>query len=48
MVKKLKSVPKGWIKTKGATTAPHGYVWYSNGKSRFSGQRKIALIKKRK
>jgi len=41
----LKKVPKGWRKTKGATTAPMGFAWYSNGKSRFSGERKIALIK---
>jgi hypothetical protein len=45
--KRLKSVPKGYIKTIGATTAPRGYDWYNNGKSRFSGRRKIALVKSR-
>jgi len=42
---KLNKKPKGWIKTKGTTTAPNNYYWASNGKSRFSGKRKIALIK---
>jgi len=37
--------PKGWVKTYGVT-APNGYDWYSNGESRFSGKRKIALVKK--
>lgn len=41
---KRKSVPKGFIKTVGAM-APKGYAWYNNGKSRFSGQRKIVLVK---
>lgn len=45
--KRLKSVPKGYIKTIGATTAPRGYAWYNNGKSRFSGKRKIVLVKSR-
>ena len=37
--------PKGWKEIKGATTAPNGYTWYSNGKSQFSGQRKQALVR---
>jgi len=48
MVRKLNKKPKGWVKTRGATTAPKGYYWVSNGKSRFSGKRKIALVKKKK
>ena len=43
--RKLTKIPKGWVRTKGATTAPRGFAWYSNGASRFSGQRKIALIR---
>jgi hypothetical protein len=41
----LDSIPTGWIKVKGATTAPEGYSWYSNGKSRFSGEYECALVK---
>lgn len=40
------SVPKGYVKLEGATTAPKGYEWYSNGKSRFGGEYKNALVKK--
>ena len=47
MAKKLKSIPKGFVKTIGATTAPRGYEWYNNKKSRFSGKRKIVLVKKK-
>ncbi len=47
-MKKLNNPPKGWIKTRGATTAPIGYEWYNNRKSRFSGKRKIVLVKKKK
>lgn len=40
-------VPKGWRVNRGATTAPRGYVWIDNGKSRFSAKRdyRHALIK---
>lgn len=44
--KKLAKPPKGFRKTPGATNAPKGYEWYSNIKSRFSGKRKIVLVKK--
>ena len=37
--------PKGWILVTGATTVPTGYRLYSNGKSRFGGQRKTCLVK---
>ena len=39
------TIPKGYVKEEGATTAPNGYTWYSNNKSRFSGQRKLVLVK---
>ena len=42
------SVPKGWIKLEGSTTAPNGYSWYSNGKSRFGGEYKHMLVKDKK
>lgn len=35
-VKRLDHIPDGWRKIDGATTAPLGYTWYSNGKSRFT------------
>lgn len=38
-------LPKGWTRIEGALTAPRGYTWVSNNKSRFSGERKSALIK---
>lgn len=47
-VKRLNSVPSGWSEIKNAMTAPKGYTWYSNGKSRFSGEREIALVKDRR
>ena len=47
IVKKLNSIPKGFRKTRGAV-APIGYAWYNNGKSRFSGERKIVLVKIKK
>lgn len=42
----LTKMPKGWKVLSGATTAPKGYVWITNGKSHFGGDRKTALIKK--
>ena len=41
----LDELPKGWKIVKGATTAPVGYRWICNGKSRFSGKRKLAFLK---
>ncbi len=38
-------IPFGWMPIKGATTAPVGYEWISNGKSRFSADYRIALVK---
>lgn len=42
---RLVEVPEGWSKLEGATTAPLGYSWYSNGKGRFSGEFECALVK---
>ena len=41
------TLPNGWIILKGATTAPCGYKWISNNKSRFSGARKLAFLKEK-
>ena len=38
-------LPKGWVPMKGALTSPNGYTWVSNNKSRFSRERKSAIIK---
>ena len=42
---KLDKLPQGWVYTKGATTAPKGYRWANNNKSRFEPGYKHALIK---
>lgn len=41
-------LPTGWKVLIGATTAPHGYVWCSNGESRFSPGYRHGLIKDRR
>lgn len=38
-------LPKGWTRIEGSLTAPKGYTWVSNNKSRFSSKRKSAIIK---
>lgn len=38
------TMPEGWRMVDGATTAPKGYAWIYNGQSRFSGQRRHALL----
>ena len=38
------SIPSGYKPIAGRTTAPNGFEWYSNGKSRFSGERKTVLV----
>ena len=40
-------LPNGWSIVKGATTAPVGYRWIHNGKSRFSKERKLAFLKEK-
>ena len=37
-------VPDGWKRTKGAQTAPIGYVWVDNNKSMFGGERKSGMV----
>lgn len=39
------SIPDGWKPLIGAQTAPIGYEWYFNGKSRFINEYKSALVK---
>ena len=39
------TVPEGFVKTENATTAPKGYTWYNNGKSRFGGEYENVLVK---
>ncbi len=42
--KVMTSVPKGWREIEGATTAPEGFKWITNGKSMFGGEREQALV----
>lgn len=44
-IKVLSKLPEGWVYIAGAMTAPSGYKWASNNKSRFGGQYEHALIK---
>lgn len=41
----MHEIPQGWKITRGAQTAPKGYEWIDNNKSRFGGERKTALLK---
>ena len=41
----LDRLPKGWRYLYGATTAPLGYRWACNNKSRFGGEYRHALVK---
>lgn len=41
----VESVPDGFKELKGATTAPLGYTWYTNGKSILDKSRKSILVK---
>ena len=38
-------MPEGWKEIEGALTAPNGYVWIWNCKSRFSKEFRHALLK---
>lgn len=40
----LDSLPDGWRYIEGAQTAPRGWRWANNGKSRFGGEYENALI----
>lgn len=44
-VEVLEALPNGWRVDRDATTAPRGYVWINNNKSRFGTERKSALIR---
>lgn len=39
-------MPKGWVEVENTNTQPNGYVWVSNNKSLFGGERKHGLLKK--
>lgn len=41
----LDTMPEGWKKVEGATTAPSGYVWIRNCKPIFSDMYEHALLK---
>lgn len=43
-VKVYHHIPPDYSVLPGASTAPVGSVWISNGKSRFGGERKTALL----
>ena len=45
MIRIFSSLPIGWKYLDGATTAPNGFRWASNGKSRFSDDYRHALVK---
>lgn len=45
MIKILDSLPKGWKWLEGATTAPNGFRWANNNKSRFSVEYRHALVR---
>ena len=42
----LECIPEGWQVLIGATTAPKGYRFICNNKSRWSNERKTALVAK--
>lgn len=46
-IAKYASLPDGWRYVEGALTAPNGWRWASNGKSKFSGGYQHALIRDR-
>lgn len=39
-----KTIPKGWVVDYGGLTAPKGYRWINNNKSRFDKERKSGFI----
>ena len=44
-MKKLETLPEGWKRVEGATTAPVGWYWANNGKSHFSAEYRHALVR---
>ena len=45
MVYVLDALPEGWRYIEGALTAPNGFRWACNGKSRFSPEYRHALVR---
>ena len=45
MVHVLDALPEGWRYIEGALTAPTGFRWACNGKSRFSPEYRHALVR---
>ena len=45
MVRVLDALPEGWRYIEGALTAPTGFRWACNGKSRFSPGYRHALVR---
>lgn len=41
----FEEMPEGWTISKGARTAPVGFIWINNKKSLFDKERKTALLK---
>lgn len=41
----LEALPQGWRWLRDAWTAPRGYAWACNGKSRFSPEYRHALVR---
>lgn len=44
-LKPIEKLPDGWKFDERAVTAPKGYKWANNGKSRFSPDYRQALVK---
>jgi len=44
-VKRIDRLPEGWRYVNGAATAPNGWRWACNGKSRFKPGYEHALVK---
>lgn len=44
-VAKLENLPEGWRRNEKAMTAPRGWYWADNGKSRFKPGFEQALVK---
>lgn len=45
MVSRIESLPAGWKRLNGASTATSGWFWASNGASRFGGGYHHALVR---
>jgi len=47
-IRLLDTPPDGWVIVPQASTAPIGWRWWSNGKSRFGGEYESALVREEK